>query len=79
MLPKNPPISVYFGGGTPSLLPPEMIENIRSWISPPASCEITLEVNPENATPELIGKFKEVGINRVSLGVQSFDPALPRL
>ncbi len=62
-------ISIYFGGGTPSLLGPEKIETILSWISPPSTCEITLEANPEN-----IAYFP--GINRFSLGVQSFDPEL---
>ena len=74
-------VSIYFGGGTPSLLPPEEIEKILSWIkSGPAflssNCEITLEANPEKTEKSLMLAFAKAGINRVSLGVQSFDDTL---
>lgn len=62
-------VSIYFGGGTPSLLGQENIDTILSWISPADDVEITLEANPETTVPT-------GGINRVSLGVQSFDPTL---
>ncbi len=67
-------VSVYFGGGTPALLGPEPIGEILSWIGPPADAEITLEANPED-----VSSFAEVGINRVSFGVQSFDNDLLKL
>ncbi len=69
--------SVYFGGGTPSLFGPKRLEAFLSKLSLPPDCEITLEVNPENVTLELMRAFREVGINRISLGVQSLhDPSL---
>lgn len=74
-------VSIYFGGGTPSLLGPDRIAAILRWVkqSPIAlasDCEITLEVNPENVTLPLMQQFKECGINRVSLGLQSLDDSL---
>ncbi len=66
-------ISVYFGGGTPFLFGPAAIQTIIDWIKPPSSCEITLEANPENVTLELMQAYREAGINRVSIGVQSLD------
>lgn len=77
LLPIKKPLSIYFGGGTPSLLNPKAIENILSWIEPSKACEITLEVNPEQVTWELMHTFHRIGINRISLGVQSLhDPSL---
>lgn len=77
-------VSIYFGGGTPSLLHPSAIEDLLNMIQKgPAtispSCEITLEANPENVSLELIKSFKDAGINRISMGVQSFDDALLHL
>ncbi|MCX6990924.1 MAG: radical SAM family heme chaperone HemW [Chlamydiae bacterium] len=74
-------VSIYFGGGTPSLLGPERIQTILEWIEKSglpiaADCEITLEVNPENVTPSLMKDFRKAGINRVSLGLQSLDDTL---
>jgi oxygen-independent coproporphyrinogen-3 oxidase len=76
--------SIYFGGGTPSLLPAPEIENILAFISKgPAtlspSCEITLEANPENVTLASMQAFAKAGINRVSVGVQSFEDNLLRI
>ena len=67
--------SVYFGGGTPSLLDPEMIGLILSQISNLPQ-EITLEANPENISLEKMQGFRQIGINRVSIGVQSLDEPL---
>jgi oxygen-independent coproporphyrinogen III oxidase len=77
-------VSIYFGGGTPSLLPAKEIESILHEIQKgPASispnCEITLEVNPENVTLLSMQGFLEAGINRVSMGVQSFDDRLLKI
>jgi len=71
--------SIYFGGGTPSLFGPERIAAIINWITPFFSeeiPEITLEVNPENVTTELMCAYRKAGINRVSMGVQSLDNSL---
>lgn len=77
-------VSIYLGGGTPSLLPPSTIEQILSWIQKgPAKisslCEITLEANPETTQKDFIVDCLKAGINRVSLGVQSFDDTLLEL
>lgn len=68
--------SIYLGGGTPSLLGPEGIAKILSLLPPHQNIEVTLEVNPEGITESLMTQFAAIGINRVSLGVQSLDDAL---
>ena len=69
--------TVYFGGGTPSLLPPDAIATLLQYVfhhtSSPYAVEATLEANPENVTPEAATAWRKAGINRVSLGAQSFD------
>ncbi len=77
-------VSIYFGGGTPSLLPAEAIEDILAFIAKgPArispSVEITLEANPENVSLDSMRAFAKAGVNRVSVGVQSFDDNLLRI
>ena len=68
--------TIYFGGGTPSLLQIEdlrsQIEKIRETFSVNAEAEITLEANPDDITEEKLLGWKETGINRLSIGVQSF-------
>lgn len=70
--------SVFFGGGTPSLLSGEAIGRIvssadaRFKIVPGA--EITLEANPNNTSLDRIASFRQAGVNRISFGVQSFSP-----
>src|SRR5687768_5450688 len=71
--------TIFFGGGTPSLLDPEEIGGLlgacrRSFdVAPDA--EITLETNPETVTSERLERFREAGVNRISFGVQSFREA----
>ncbi len=69
--------TVYFGGGTPSLLSPEelglLMDGIRKYFSVYSSTEITLEANPDDLTKEKLLLLKESGINRLSIGIQSFD------
>jgi len=68
-------VSIYFGGGTPSLFGPGRIQTLLS--SLPSDCEITLEANPEDVTSDLMKSYVRAGINRVSLGLQSLqDDAL---
>lgn len=73
-------VSVYFGGGTPFLFGPERVEEVMNLIrdsgSLEADAEITLEANPENITLPLMRQYASSGINRVSIGVQSFDNTL---
>lgn len=68
--------TVYLGGGTPSLLSPEQLERlfqaIRSHFNLSAHPEITLEANPDDVSAESIAVWDTLGINRLSLGVQSF-------
>lgn len=65
--------SIYFGGGTPSLFGPEAIRTILNWIDPKENQEITLEANPEDITPDLLKAYLDVGISRLSIGIQSLD------
>lgn len=73
MYPKFPLETVYFGGGTPSLLTPEQISRILNNLNIKSSAEITLEVNPKTVTFEKLKLFKKAGINRISIGIQSFN------
>ena len=69
--------SIYFGGGTPSLLPADYIETILDTcresfhISP--GCEISMEVNPGTIRNETSSSYKKAGVNRISIGAQSFN------
>jgi putative oxygen-independent coproporphyrinogen III oxidase len=69
--------SIYFGGGTPSLMKPEVvgsiIDYIKSVFSISKDVEITLEVNPTSFEIAKIKKFYDFGVNRLSIGVQSFN------
>lgn len=73
----GPVASVYFGGGTPSLLQPSQLARIldgiadQTGIQPDA--EITLEVNPGTVDRTSLKALRDTGINRISLGIQSFD------
>lgn len=73
----GPLATIYFGGGTPSLLPPNAIAALLGAVSSRTSLlndiEITLEANPEDVTDEAARTWRATGVNRVSLGVQSFD------
>ena len=74
---KNDPVStVYFGGGTPSVLEIIELENllrlIYSVYSVKDGAEITLEANPDDLTPEYLKNLRALGINRLSIGIQSF-------
>ncbi len=67
--------TVYFGGGTPSILEPlllqQIIEKVRRCFDVDTAAEITLEVNPGTVTKEKLEYYKNLGINRLSIGVQS--------
>lgn len=72
------PETIYLGGGTPSLLTPDMVAEIFAAL-PPASREVTMEVNPATVTEEKARAWKEAGIGRISLGAQSFDAGYLKL
>ncbi|MDD4874175.1 MAG: radical SAM family heme chaperone HemW [Dehalococcoidales bacterium] len=69
--------SVYFGGGTPSLLSPEQLSEILSSVKKhylvANNAEITIEANPGTVNAAYLAAIKKVGINRLSLGIQSFN------
>ena len=74
------PDTLYFGGGTPSLLRPAQLAQLVDAAQPAAGAEITLEANPETLTPALLHGFLAAGVNRLSLGVQTaFDESLRRM
>jgi len=69
--------SLYLGGGTPSLVPPEdlvrLLDELRRRFAVDEGSEVTLEANPEDVTAELAADWKAAGVNRVSVGVQSLQ------
>jgi oxygen-independent coproporphyrinogen-3 oxidase len=71
--------SVFLGGGTPSLFSPEAIDRllaaVRARVPVSPDAEITLEANPGTFERARFAGFRDAGVNRLSLGVQSFDPA----
>ena len=77
------PRTIYFGGGTPSMLSPthleELITGLKQHIDTSQVVEWSFEANPATFTPAKVEHWRTLGINRVSLGAQSFDSALLRL
>ena len=75
----RPVVSVFFGGGTPSLFAPEsiarLIEGIRARLPLAPACEITLEANPGTFERARFAAFRAAGVTRLSVGVQSFNDA----
>jgi oxygen-independent coproporphyrinogen-3 oxidase len=79
--------TVFFGGGTPSLLSAEdmaaILDDVRAHFAVESGAEITVECNPESVSREKLAAYREAGVNRISLGVQSLDdsilPVLGRL
>lgn len=71
--------SIYLGGGTPSLLPPEAVRRLVGQLARcfevAGDAERTLEANPEDVTPEAARAWRDAGIDRVSVGIQSFADA----
>ncbi|MFG6456365.1 radical SAM family heme chaperone HemW [Roseateles sp. BYS96W] len=75
----RPVVSIFIGGGTPSLFDPEqiaqLISDIRARLPLEPGCEITLEANPGTFERERFSGFRRAGVTRLSVGVQSFDDA----
>jgi putative oxygen-independent coproporphyrinogen III oxidase len=75
--------SVFFGGGTPSLMSPEtvaaLLERVRACWRVTPDIEVTLEANPNSAEAARFRAFAAAGVNRLSLGVQALDPAALRM
>lgn len=72
--------TVYIGGGTPSVLAPAQLRRLSAWLHEALGVEraklreFTVELNPEHTSPELLDVLAELGVDRVSLGVQSLVP-----
>jgi len=69
--------TIYFGGGTPSMLSPDQIERIvetvRECFDVSSDAEVTMEINPGSVTDAVLKEFRDAGINRASFGAQTFD------
>ena len=70
-----PPATVYFGGGTPSLLAPGQVQRLLQLVRPAQGAEITLEANPESSSLEKLAGWRGAGVNRLSFGVQTANAA----
>ncbi|MEN5053497.1 radical SAM family heme chaperone HemW [Brevundimonas naejangsanensis] len=71
--------SIFFGGGTPSLMPPDavaaVVERAHALFPPTDAIEVSLEANPTDAEAGRYAALAQAGVNRLSMGVQSFDDA----
>lgn len=76
---RRPVASVFFGGGTPSLMEAKTVEallgDVAKLFSLTDDVEVTLEANPTSVEAERLRDYRQAGVNRISIGVQSFDPA----
>ena len=76
---STPIETVYFGGGTPSLLSMDhfhkILDKLRSVYSLGSNIEFTIEANPDDIQPNQVKAWKKAGVNRLSIGIQSFQPA----
>ena len=76
---RRPLASIFFGGGTPSLMSPEtvaaLIQDASRYFDPLPDIEITLEANPTSVEAAKLAAFRDAGVNRASLGVQSLNAA----
>lgn len=70
----DPVATVFIGGGTPTFTEPDALRRVLAAL--PKAAEVTVEANPETVTPELAALLRDGGVNRVSLGAQTFAPRL---
>ena len=74
--------SVFFGGGTPSLMDPStvgaLLEDAARWFDPAETIEITLEANPTSIEAGRLADYRSAGVNRISIGIQSLDDSALR-
>ena len=71
--------TLYFGGGTPSLLPVELLEKIIKPFIFSEDYEFTLEINPDDRDLDYFKQLKSLGVNRLSIGSQTFDDKILKL
>ena len=72
----RPATSVFFGGGTPSLLAAEHLARLLAAVERAPGAEVTVECNPDSVDVAKLAAYRAAGVTRISLGVQSFDPAV---
>lgn len=70
----DPLETIFIGGGTPTFMRPDALRTVLRAL--PDALEVTVEANPETVTPEVVASLREHGVNRVSLGAQSFQQPL---
>ena len=74
---KNKISTIYFGGGTPSIIDIKLMDKLIKSITQnhdiEKECEVTIEANPDDITIKKLKSWKDIGFNRLSLGVQTFD------
>src|SRR6185503_20020406 len=79
LLPGHRLVSIFFGGGTPSLMPPDTVAAVldaaANYWSFAEGIEIALEANPSSVEAARFADLRVAGVNRLSLGIQSFDDA----
>lgn len=78
MRPPRPSDTLYFGGGTPSVTPAHTIDGVIKMMPLTKDAEITLEANPDDVSFESLSSWLKCGITRLSLGIQSLEPAVLR-
>lgn len=71
--PAAPADTLYFGGGTPSMTPSAVLRGIKSRFDLESGAEVTLESNPDDITEKTLEEWREIGITRLSLGVQTLE------
>ena len=71
--------TLYFGGGTPSLLDTKFVSEMISRFNLAKDCEVTFEINPDDVTLEYLESLKLSGVNRISMGAQTFDDVTLKL
>lgn len=73
---EQPFSTIYLGGGTPSMIPAAMLSTLFEALPVGEAREITIEINPEDATPGNIEAWRQMGVNRVSMGVQTLSDTI---
>jgi oxygen-independent coproporphyrinogen-3 oxidase len=69
----GPPSTVFFGGGTPSRMPPPLFRRLVTHLNPIVGAEVSAEINPEDVTPDTLAALRDAGITRASVGLQTMD------